>query len=118
MEAENPAAPGSRPDEERERVVMQPTIMEISDEEFEQIISKHINWASEWDGILPADVFFGAWADLRQEHKPVELQARLVEGRLEIQAPPKSRVRATRDHVFLEDGRELVIRFEPAAQAG
>ena len=98
--------------------MIQPTIMEIPDEEFEQLIREHINWASEWDGVLPADVFFGAWADLQQEHKPVELQARLVEGRLEIQAPQKSRVRAIRDHVYLEDGQEFIIRFEPAAQVG
>ncbi len=92
--------------------------MDLSFEEFELVIREHINWAGEWDGVLPVDVIFGAWADLQQEHKPVELQARLVEGRLELQAPQKSRVRAIRDHVYLEDGRELVIRFEPAAQVG
>jgi hypothetical protein len=100
------------------------TILETSarrlflDLKFEQVIREHISWAAEWDGVLPADVFFGAWADLQQEHKPVELQARLIEGRLEIQAPPTSRVRAIRDHVYLEDGRELVIRLEPVAQVG
>jgi hypothetical protein len=97
------------------------TILETSarrlfpDLKFEQVIREHISWAAEWDGVLPADVFFGAWADLQQERKPVELRARLVAGRLELKAPPESRVRAERDHVYFEDGRELVIRYEPAA---
>jgi hypothetical protein len=44
-------------------------INNISHEEFEKAIQEHITWASEWDGALPADVFFGLWADLhRRSH--------------------------------------------------
>ncbi len=43
--------------------MVQPAI----DTSFETTIQDYISWASEWDGDLPADVFFGVWADLQRE---------------------------------------------------
>ena len=90
----------------------QPTIDMISQQEFDEAIEQYISWASEWDGALPADVFFGVWADLQHRERPVELQARIVEGRLQLTPMPGSSVRVWDNRIYLEDGRELVIRLE------
>ena len=90
----------------------QPTIDTISQPEFDEAIEQYISWASEWDGALPADVFFGLWADLQRRERPVELRARIVEGRLQLIPMPGSSVRVWDNHIYLEDGRELVIRLE------
>lgn len=54
----------------------QPTIDAIPEEEFDAAIEKYISWASEWEGDLPADVFFGVWADFQRQERHVELHAR------------------------------------------
>ena len=92
----------------------QPTIDTISQQEFDEAIEQYISWASEWDGALPADVFFGVWADLQQRESPVELHARIVEGRLQLSPMPGSSVRVRDNRIYLEDGRELVIQLENA----
>ena len=84
----------------------------LSPEEFEQAINNYIEWATEWDGALPADVFFGVWADFQREKNPLELKARLIEGELELVAPATSSVTTVGNHVYLEDGRQLVIELE------
>ncbi len=58
------------------------TIDTISQLEFEEAIEQYIGWASEWDGALPADVFFGVWADFQRQERPVEVRARIVRGHL------------------------------------
>ena len=88
------------------------TIDTISKQEFDEATEQYINWASEWDGALPADVFFGVWADLQRRERPVELSARIVEGRLRLTPMPGSSVLVRDNRVFLEDGRELVIQLE------
>ncbi len=93
----------------------QPTIETVSQEEFDETLQRYISWAAEWDGSLPADVFFGAWADLAQSESPVQLQARVVEKRLELSAPTKSSIRTRHNRIYLEDGRELVIQLEADA---
>jgi hypothetical protein len=92
----------------------QPTIDVIPEQAFDEAIEQYIRWAAEWDGDLPADVFFGVWADLQRREKPVELRARVVGGRLHLTPGPGSTVRARNNRIFLEDGRELVIQLENA----
>jgi hypothetical protein len=53
----------------------QSTIDTISQQELDEAIEQYISWASEWDGALPADVFFGVWADLQHWERSVELRA-------------------------------------------
>ena len=89
-----------------------PTIDTISEQAFDESIQKYISWASEWDGALPADTFFGVWADLQREKKPLALKARVIEGKLELQAPPESSIRVEDNHIYLEDGSELIIDLE------
>lgn len=91
---------------------MNPTIDTISQQEFNQAIEQYISWASEWDGALPADVFFGVWADLQRQGRPVELRARIVKGRLQLATAPESPIRARDNRIYLEDGRELVIQLD------
>jgi hypothetical protein len=44
------------------------TIDGISQAAFEEALEEHLIWAAEWEGALPADVFFGVKADF-QFHK-------------------------------------------------
>jgi len=90
----------------------QPTIDTVSQQAFDKAIERYISWASEWDGALSADVFFGVWADFQHRDRPVELHAHIVEGRLQLSAPPESSVRVYDNRIYLEDGRELVIQLE------
>ena len=93
----------------------QPIIDTISQQAFDQAIEQYISWASEWDGALPADIFFGVWADFQHRGRPVELCAHIVKGRLQLTAIPGSAVQARDNRIYLEDGRELVIRLETAS---
>ena len=58
------------------RAMEEPTLDTISQSEFEQAIERYTSWAAEWDGALPADVFFGIWADFQHEERQVDLRAR------------------------------------------
>ena len=86
----------------------------ISYSEFKESVEQYICWASEWDGDLPADVFFGVWSDFQQQENPVEVHARIVEGKLRLSSEPGSPIRAEDNRIWLEDGREVVIQLEPA----
>jgi hypothetical protein len=92
----------------------QATIDTISEQGFDATIEQYIAWASEWDGALPADVFFGVWADLQRRESPVELHARIVEGRLQLMPTPGGPLKVRDNRIRLEDGRELVIQLEPS----
>ena len=92
----------------------EPTLDSISQPDFEQAIERYVTWASEWDGALPADVFFGVWADLQREDRQVELHARVVEGHLQFTDTSPGPLRVQSNRIYLEDGRELVIQLESA----
>jgi hypothetical protein len=92
----------------------QPGIDDLSHEEFEKILQDHITWASEWDTVLPAQDFFGLWADLQEKKQPVALKAHIVQGRLEFTAPAQSAIKTVENRIYLEDGRELIIDLEPS----
>jgi len=92
----------------------QPTIDTVSQLEFDEAIEQYVSWASEWDSALPADVFFGVWADFQRGEHLVELRARVVEGRLQLSPVSASTIQARDNRIHLEDGRELVIELEPA----
>lgn len=94
-------------------MMSQSTIDSIPQEAFDEAVQKYISWAAEWDGALPADTFFGVWADLQRERKPLALKARVVEGRLELTAPPDSAIKTAVNRIYLENGLELVIDLEP-----
>lgn len=91
-----------------------PTIDAISAEAFNEAVEEHINWAATWDGDLPPDAFFGVWADLQKEKKPMALKARVVKGRLQLTAPQGSAIKVADNRIYLENGLELVIDLETA----
>jgi len=39
--------------------IERPTLDTVSQSDFDRAIARYISWASEWDGALPAEVFFG-----------------------------------------------------------
>jgi hypothetical protein len=41
--------------------------VERAQSDFDPVIARYISWASEWVGALPADAFFGVWADFQHE---------------------------------------------------
>ena len=82
-----------------------PNIENISPNQLQEVVETYVVWASEWDGALLADVFFGVWADMKAERQPLELQARVVEKQLELSAPSESPARVVHNRIFLEDGR-------------
>lgn len=86
----------------------------ISPQSLAAVVERHINWASEWDGALPADVFFGAWADMKAERRPLELRARVAETGLEFSAAADSPIRTLHNRIFFDDGRELIVHLEAA----
>ena len=93
----------------------QPTVDTISQQAFDKAIEQYISWASEWDGALSADVFFGVWADFQQGERSVELRARIVEGRLRLAPVSEGSIQVQDNRIYLEDGRELVIQLESAS---
>ena len=92
----------------------QPAVGTISQQAFDKAIEQYIRWASEWDGALPADGFFGVWADLQHREQSVELRAQIVEGRLQLVPMPGGPFQVQGNRIYLDDGRELVIQLETA----
>jgi hypothetical protein len=90
-------------------MIEQPTIEALPPEVFDEAVETYISWAAKWDGSLPADTFFGVWADLQKEKKTLALKARVVKGRLKLTAPADSAVTVADNHIYLENGLELII---------
>ena len=91
-----------------------PILGAIAQSDFDRAIAQYISWASEWDGALPADVFFGVWVDFQREDRQVELRAGIVEGHLQFTSVSSSTLRVQSNRIYLEDGRVLVIQLDNA----
>lgn len=50
----------------------------ISDREWEDALDAHLAWGEHWHGDLPADVFFGVWATLAGQAKPLTVHVELA----------------------------------------
>ena len=87
------------------------TIDNIPGKEFEQIVDQFIEQAAAWDGALPVDVFFDTWNALENEDAALEVDAVIVDNELVLETPPESPLTARGSRIWLEDGRELVIRL-------
>ena len=92
----------------------EPALELMSQSDFDRAIARFFSCASEWDGALPADVFFGVWGDFQREDRQVELCAHVVEGRLQFTSVSTSTLRVQSNRIYLEDGRVLVIQLEHA----
>jgi hypothetical protein len=49
----------------------------ISDRDWEEAIAAHLAWGETWHGDLPADVFFGVWASLIGQARPLVITVQL-----------------------------------------
>ncbi len=88
--------------------------------EYEAVIERFIEEAARWDGSLPVETFFDAWATLESRKEQVEVQAQVKGDRLVLVAPPDSSLRVQDNRIWLQDGRQVVIRLvgAPIAAAG
>lgn len=83
----------------------------ISDEEWGRTLAAHLDWGRAWHGDLPADVFFGVWASLAREAKPLVVKVQLGTPRPTVTVPPDSPLAVSDNRILLEDGRELLLEF-------
>jgi len=88
------------------------TIDEISEREWQEAIASHLTRGKTWHGDLPADVFFGIWADLAREAEPLTIHVRLDTPQPIMTVPEGSPLTVEGHHILLDDGRELVLQFE------
>lgn len=88
------------------------TIDKISDREWEDAIAAHLAWGGTWHGDLPADIFFGVWASLAREARPLVITVQLDAPEPTVTVPPGSPLTVEDNHILLDDGRELILRFE------
>ena len=85
----------------------------IPAQEWEEALAAHLDWGRAWHGDLPADVFFGAWASLAREAKPLVVKVQLGKPRPSVTVPPDSPLAVSGNRILLEDGRELLLEFAP-----
>lgn len=93
------------------------TLEEMPVAEYEAVVERFIEEAARWDGSLPAETFFEAWAAIERRKETVEVQARVEDDRLVLTAPSDSRLRVQDNRIWLEDGRQVVIRLMPVRGA-
>ena len=83
----------------------------VSDQGSERALAMHLGWGQAWHGDLPADVFFGVWASLAHEAKPLVVKVQLGAPRPTVTVPPGSPLAVSDNRIVLEDGRELMFEF-------
>jgi len=88
-------------------------------DKYEAVVERFIEEASRWDGSLPVETFFEAWAAIERRKETVEVQARVEDDRLVLTAPPDSPLTVEDNRIWLKDGLQVVIRLVSArASAG
>jgi len=80
---------GLRPDR-FEKHMFEEALDEISDRDWEEAIAAHLAWGETWHGDLPADVFFGVWANLVGQAKPLVITVQLGTPEPVVTVPPDS----------------------------
>ena len=90
------------------------TLEEMPVAEYEAVVERFIEEAARWDGSLPVKTFFEAWAALERSKETVEVQAHVEDDRLVLTAPPDSPLTVQDNRIWLEDGRQVVIRLVSA----
>ena len=88
----------------------------ISDRDWEEALTAHLAWGETWHGDLPADVFFGVWASLAGQAKPLIITVELGTPKPTVTVAPDSPLTVKDNHILLDDGRELVIQFTSREQ--
>ena len=83
----------------------------ISERAWEEALEAHLAWGKTWHGDLPSDVFFGVWARLAGQAKPLTIRVELGTPQPTVTVPPDSPLTVIENSILLDDGRELVIQF-------
>ena len=95
------------------------TLEEMPVAEYEAVVERFIEEAARWDGSLPVETFFEAWAVIESRKRTVEVQAQIEHDHLVLTAPPDSPLTVKDNRIWLEDGLLVVIRLVSArASAG
>ena len=95
------------------------TLEEMPAAEYEAVVDRFIEEAAQWDGSLPVETFFEAWAAIERRKETVEVQAYVEDDRLVLTAPPDSPLTVEDNRIWLEDGRQVVLKLISArASAG
>jgi hypothetical protein len=95
------------------------TLEEMPVAEYEAVVERFIEEAARWDGSLPVETFFETWAAVKSRKMTVEVQAQIEHDHLVLTAPPDSPLTVQDNRIWLEDGRQVVIKLVSAqASAG
>ena len=92
------------------------SIETLSEREWEEALDAHLAWGETWHGDLPADLFFGLWATIAGQAKPLTVTINLDAEQPLLTVPIDSPLTVVDNAIVLEDGRELVIQFTPPSQ--
>ncbi len=88
------------------------TLEEMPVAEYEAVVERFIEEeVAQWDGSLPVETFFEAWAALERRKETVEVQACVEDDRLVLTAPPGSPLTVQDNRIWLEDGRQVVLKL-------
>lgn len=90
------------------------TLEEVSVAEYEAIVERFIEEAAQWDGSLPVETFFDTWAAIESRKVTLEIQAQIEDDHLVLTALPDSPLTVQDNRIWLEDGRQVIIRLIPA----
>jgi hypothetical protein len=94
------------------------TLQEMSATEYEAVMDRFIEKAAQWDGSLPIETFFEAWAEIERHKANLQVQAQIKGNQLVLTAPPDSPLVVQGNQIRLEDGRQVTIQLILAPTAG
>ena len=91
----------------------QRVIGQMDSDEFEALIEGFVKHRSGEEDRLPAQTFFELLAERVRGGEPVEIQISWLETGPVITAPPDAPLVIEGRHIRFDDGRELILNFEP-----
>lgn len=91
----------------------QRVIGQMESDEFETLIEGFVEHRSGEEDRLPAQTFFELLAERVRGGEPVEIQISWLETGPVITAPPDAPLVIEGRHIRFDDGRELILNFEP-----
>ncbi len=88
-------------------------IGQMDSDEFEHLVEEFITRRSGDDDRLPAQTFFEMLAERQAAEEPLEIHISWLETGPVITAPPDAPLVVKGRHIRFDDGRELVLSFDP-----
>jgi len=81
--------------------------------EFETLVEEFVAHRSGDDDRLPAQTFFELLAERQAREEPLEIHISWLETGPVITAPPDAPLVVEGRHIRFDDGRELILNFDP-----